>query len=92
MANQRTWMLVSRTTGVFAAGAANKVSAVAWKAFTGKTPPRSATDPDIKLAEALTWAIVAGALSELTRVAINRGVYQYWVNSQQGTKKHNRDK
>ncbi len=92
MANQRTWMLVSRTTGVFAAGAANKVSAVAWKAFTGKTPPRSATDPDINLAEALTWAIVAGALSELTRVAINRGVYQYWVKSQQGTKKHNRDK
>lgn len=94
IANKQALVLVNRTAGIVAAAAATRVSILAWRAFTGKNPPRSTTDPDIDLKEALAWAVVAGALAELTKVAINRAVVHYWTQSttNNSTKTHNRDK
>lgn len=75
------WKMMDRASTVAAALVARKLTSVTWKAATGKQPPSNAKHPDVSNVEAVTWAIVAGAGIELTKVLIRRGTANYWVKS-----------
>lgn len=75
------WKMMDRASTVAAALVARKVTSMTWKVATGKQPPSNAKHPDVSNAEAVTWAILAGALIELTKVLIRRGTANYWVKS-----------
>lgn len=76
-----TWKMMDRASTVAAALVARKITSLTWKAATGKRPPSNAKHPDVSNAEAVTWAILAGAGVELTKVLIRRSTANYWVKS-----------
>jgi hypothetical protein len=47
---------------------ARKALTVAWTRATGKTPPTDPADPAVSIAEALTWAVIAGITVEVTKL------------------------
>ncbi len=71
----------TRIVGGLAAAAAGfcarKIVTFAWTRITGKAPPEDPNDPQVALAEALGFAVVAGVGMEVarllaTRVAVRR--------------------
>lgn len=76
-----TWKLLDRGAKLAAAIVAGRVSAITWRAATGKQPPTATQHPDLKTAEAVIWAALAGATVELSKVIINRKAVSYWVKS-----------
>lgn len=75
------WKLFDRAATTAAAVAAPKVSQLAWRTLSGRTPPQSARHPDVSAKEAVTWALVGGGLAEVTKIAIRRGAANYWKRS-----------
>ena len=59
--------LVSTLATAVAVWAARKLLALAWRRATGKTPPDPA-DPQVRIVEALGWAVVAGVAIEATKL------------------------
>jgi hypothetical protein len=43
-----------------------------WKLGAGKKPPTDPTDPDVRLREALLWALLSGAVMGVTRMWVSR--------------------
>ncbi|MBC7593048.1 MAG: DUF4235 domain-containing protein [Kineosporiaceae bacterium] len=78
---KRTWKAMDRTSTIAAGLIAHRITALTWRAATGKKPPTSTRHPDVSNTEAVTWAVLAGASIELTKVLIHRGTANYWVKS-----------
>ena len=78
---KRTWKAMDRTSTIAAGLIAHRITALTWRAATGRKPPTSTRHPDVSNAEAVTWAVLAGAGIELTKVLIRRGIANYWVKS-----------
>jgi hypothetical protein len=55
---------IATSVAVFAM---RKLLTVGWKRATGKTPPDPA-DPQVRIVEALGWAVVAGVTIEATKL------------------------
>ena len=81
IARKRTWKLFDKGSTVLAGVVASQVSGITWRAATGKKPPTSPRDPQVRLAEAVTWAALAGATVELSKIIITRKAVDYWVRS-----------
>lgn len=68
--------LVSRVVGGVAGGAAGfvtrKTMTTVWKKTTGKEPPAHPEDPDVALAEAISWAVVMGVAMSVARLIAMR--------------------
>jgi hypothetical protein len=60
--------LVSGLVGFAAAFGARKALVFGWKAITGKAPPEHPEDPQVALAEALTWGILMGVGVQIARM------------------------
>lgn len=59
----------------FAAGyCARKAIVFGWTRLTGKPPPDEPEDPDVALAEAIGFAIVAGVGMEIARLLATRAM------------------
>lgn len=61
--------------GIAGAGAGfvtRKVMIVGWKRVTGKEPPANPEDPEVALAEALSWAAVMGIAMSTARLLATR--------------------
>lgn len=78
---KRTWKAMDRASTIAAGLIAHRMTALTWRVATGKKPPTSTRHPDVSNAEAVTWAVLAGAGVELTKVLIRRGTANYWVRS-----------
>ena len=76
-----TWTMMDKASTIAAGIIAHRVSSVAWRAATGKKPPTSTRHPELGKGEAVTWAVLAGVIVELSKVLIRRGVATYWVKS-----------
>jgi hypothetical protein len=76
-----TWKMMDKTSTIAAGLIAHRVSSVAWRAATGKKPPTSTRHPELDKTEAVTWAVLAGVIVELSKVLIRRGTANYWVKS-----------
>ncbi|KQY59435.1 hypothetical protein ASD11_07670 [Aeromicrobium sp. Root495] len=75
------WKIMDRSTTVAAALLAREVSSVSWRAVTGKKPPTNARHPEVGTREAVAWAMVGGALTELVKIGVRRYAATYWVKS-----------
>jgi hypothetical protein len=68
--------LASRAVGGVAGGLAGfvtrKAMSVAWKKVTGKEPPTNPEDPEVALAEAVTWAAVIAVAMSTARLLATR--------------------
>ncbi len=68
--------LRSRTVGWLAAAAAGfvarKLTIFAWTRITGKEPPANPQDPEVRLAEAIGFAVVMSVGMEVTRLLVTR--------------------
>ena len=66
----------SRAVGGVAGGVAGfatrKVMSAAWKKITGKEPPTHPEDPEVALAEAVTWAAVMAVAMATARLLATR--------------------
>lgn len=76
-----TWRLMDRGSSMVAGLLAQRASVLAWRAVTGKKPPSSGRHPDVTTGEAVAWAVVGGAVTELVKVGVRRGTANYWVKS-----------
>lgn len=75
------WRALDRTSTIAAGLIAHRITALTWRAATGKKPPTSTRHPELSKSEAVAWAVVAGAGVELTKVLIRRAIATYWVKS-----------
>ncbi|MCW2829672.1 MAG: hypothetical protein JWP31_364 [Aeromicrobium sp.] len=78
---RNVWRLMDRGSSIAAGLLAQRASAMAWRAATGKKPPTSGRHPDVTTREAVAWAVVGGAIIELVKVSVRRNTATYWVKS-----------
>ena len=79
--SRSTWKLMDRGTTIGGALLARQVSSAAWRAATGRKPPVTGRHPEVDAREAVAWAVVGGALVELTKLGLRRWATTYWVKS-----------
>jgi hypothetical protein len=79
--SRSAWRVMDRGSAVVAGLLAQRVSAVAWRAATGKKPPINGQHPEVDTREAVAWAVVGGAAIELVKVGVRRWTAVYWVRS-----------
>ena len=75
------WKVMDRGSTVAAALLAREVSTLSWRAATGRKPPTNARHPEVGTREAVAWAMVGGALTELVKIGVRRYAATYWVKS-----------
>ncbi len=64
--------VVSAVAAMAAAFVARKVITFAWTKATGKEPPTHPEDPQVALAEALSWSMLTGVTVEAARLLATR--------------------
>ena len=74
----RLLTVIAATAGTFAA---RKLLAALWKAASGKEPPANPEHPEVTWTEAVSWAVVSGAVIGLARLAAQKKVAQSWHRS-----------
>jgi len=79
--SSKVWSAFSVVAVLGAAAVAKKALNTGWKAATGKNPPANPADPDVAVKEAVTWAVVSGALIGLARMAAARRAAGYYAKS-----------
>ena len=75
------WKVLGTGSAVAAAGFAEKAAAWGWRAATGKQPPQTPEDPQTDWGEAVTWALLSGAVIGLARLAATRQAAAYYQRS-----------
>jgi hypothetical protein len=78
---KRAWKLMDRGATLGAAVLARRLSALTWQTATRRKPPSETNHPDNDIREVVAWAVVGGAIVELTRAMVHRGAATYWVKS-----------
>lgn len=77
----KLWTVFSLVSALAAATLAKKALDTGWKAATGKHPPVNPADPDVRMGEAVTWAVVSGTFVALARMLAQRRAAHYYVRS-----------
>lgn len=78
---KRAWKLMDRGATIGAGVLARKVSAATWQTAARRKPPADTNNPDNDIREVVIWAVVGGAIVELTKVLVHRSAATYWVKS-----------
>ena len=78
---KRTWKLMDRGATIGAGLLARKVSSLTWQTATRRKPPADTKNPDNDIREVVLWAVVGGAIVELTKALVHRSAATYWVKS-----------
>jgi hypothetical protein len=60
---------------------ARKVLSFGWTQVTGKEPPANPEHPEVTWPEAVTWAVVSGALVGLARLVAHKKIASTWHRS-----------
>ncbi len=79
--SSRLWTVFSLISALAAAAVAKKALDAGWKAATGKHPPENPADPDVKMGEAVAWAVVSGTFVALARMLAQRRAAGYYEKS-----------
>jgi hypothetical protein len=78
---KRAWKLMDRGATIGAGLLARKVSSLTWQTATRRKPPSDTKHPDTDVREVVLWAVVGGAIVELTKALVHRGAATYRVKS-----------
>ena len=79
--SSKVWSVFSLAAALGAATVAKKTLNTTWQKTTGKTPPANPADPDVEVWEAVTWAVVSGAIIALARMLATRRAAGYYARS-----------
>jgi hypothetical protein len=77
----RIWTVFSLVSALGAAALAKKALDTGWRAATGKHPPVNPADPDVRMGEAVAWAVVSGTFVALARMLAQRRAAIYFQRS-----------
>lgn len=77
----KVYSAFSLVAALGAAALARKGLTTTWRAATGKNPPANPADPDVKLGEAVAWAVVSGTAIGLARMLASRKAASYYTRS-----------
>ena len=77
----KLWTVFSLVSALGAAALAKKALDTGWKTATGKHPPENPADPDVRMAEAVAWAVVSGTFVALARMLAQRRAADYFRRS-----------
>ena len=77
----KLWTVFSLVSALSAAAVAKKALNSGWKAATGKQPPENPADPDVKMGEAVAWAVASGTFVALARMLAQRRAANYYARS-----------
>lgn len=66
------WKLATTGAAIGSGIFAKKVTETTWKFITGGDSPTNPEDPDIDWGEAIAFALLSGAVVQITRMIINR--------------------
>lgn len=80
-AGKGAWLALDTGSMIVAGFIAPRLIRLLWQTSTGRTPPTSTRSPEISVWEAIAWAAVAGALTQVIRTGIARAASDYWVRS-----------
>lgn len=75
------WKVLGTGSAVVAAAFAEKGLKAVWRTATGNEPPTTPEDPDTAWVEAVTWALLSGAVIGLARLAATRKAAAYYRRS-----------
>ena len=75
------WKVLGTGSAVLAATLAEKGLEAVWRTATGNEPPTAPEDPDTRWGEAVTWALLSGAVIGLARLAATRRAAAYYRQS-----------
>lgn len=79
--SSKVWSVFSLVAALMAAAVARKALNAFWKSATGKEPPANPADPDVTMAEAMTWAALSGTLIAVARMLATRRAAGYYTKS-----------
>ncbi|MGF1648597.1 MAG: DUF4235 domain-containing protein [Kineosporiaceae bacterium] len=74
------WRLLALLTTVVAGAVARRALAAAWRAATGRRPPGLPESPETRLAEAVAYSMIAGAVLNVVRVVATRQAARYYAS------------
>ena len=77
----KLWTAFSLVATLGAAALAKKALNTGWRAATGKHPPENPADPDVRMSEAVAWAVVSGTFVALARMFAQRRAANYYRRS-----------
>lgn len=75
------WRVLGTGSAVVAASFADKGLRAVWRTATGAEPPTVPEDPDTRWGEAVTWAVLSGAVIGLARLVAIRRAAAYYKHS-----------
>ncbi|HEX7537259.1 MAG TPA: DUF4235 domain-containing protein [Dermatophilaceae bacterium] len=75
------WKVLGTGAAVGAAVVARKLLTSGWIAVTGREPPENPEDPEVSWQEAVGWAVVSGAVIEVSRLVATRQAAAYYAKS-----------
>jgi hypothetical protein len=75
------WKILGTGSAVLAATFAENGLKALWRTATGNEPPTVPEDPDTSWAEAVSWALLSGAVIGLARLAATRRAAAYYRRS-----------
>jgi hypothetical protein len=78
---KRAWKLMDRGATIGAGIVARQVSLRTWQVATRRKPPADTNNPDHDIREVVVWAVVGGAIVELSKVLVHRSAATYWLKS-----------
>lgn len=76
-----SWKVIGLGAAIGAGIAARKTLTASWKLASGGPPPVNPEAPDTSWQEALTWAVVSGAVVGVARLVATRKLADYWQRS-----------
>jgi uncharacterized protein DUF4235 len=79
--SSKLWTVFSLVSALGAAAVAKKALNSGWRAATGKQPPENPADPDVRMGEAVAWAVVSGTFVALARMLAQRRAADYYQRS-----------
>jgi hypothetical protein len=75
------WRIIGTGAAVVAATLAERGIKAGWKLATGSEPPTIPEDPDTSWKEAISWALLSGAVIGLARLIATRRAAEYYRRS-----------
>jgi hypothetical protein len=75
------WRIIGTGAAIVAATLAERGIKTGWKLATGNEPPTIPEDPDTNWGEAISWALLSGAVIGLARLVATRRAAEYYRRS-----------
>ncbi len=75
------WRIIGTASALLAAEVAQRGLTAAWRFATGEDPPTVPEDQETSWSEAVTWALLSGAVMGVARLVVARRAAHYYIRS-----------